>query len=297
MSVRGGNGSGSGTQACAACKYQRRKCAPQCVLAPYFPPDQQRQFLNAHKLFGVSNILKIIKHLAPVQKPEAMKSIIFESDARARDPVGGSYKIIVELQRQIDNYSAELQLVNRQLQICRDQARSQEQSSLNAYNNHPIYHQQQQQQQQSYHYSDLHMMGNQFSDLHILPHANKNFIHPSSSSSSIHMMRPEFVDECEAIKQELNGKQAFLEESFPCSSRMAVKEEQESSEHDQEHDLKGVASFLTLTNCNTSQDLLGLSSGRSDLKWIVTKTSEVGYKEHSESHLTDKGFEWILSEA
>ncbi|KAE9467926.1 hypothetical protein C3L33_00163, partial [Rhododendron williamsianum] len=46
------------THACAACKYQRRKCAPDCVLAPYFPHHRQRQFLNAHKLFGDEAISK-----------------------------------------------------------------------------------------------------------------------------------------------------------------------------------------------------------------------------------------------
>ncbi|XP_008779803.3 LOB domain-containing protein 11-like [Phoenix dactylifera] len=112
------------TQACAACKYQRRKCNPDCTLAPYFPADQQRQFLNAHRLFGVSNILKIIRHLDPVQRAEAMRSIIFQSNARAHDPVGGCYRIILELERQLERDSAELALVLRQLAICRAQAQA-----------------------------------------------------------------------------------------------------------------------------------------------------------------------------
>ncbi|XP_026665595.2 uncharacterized protein LOC103720129 isoform X2 [Phoenix dactylifera] len=113
----------SATQACAACKYQRRKCNRDCTLAPYFPADQQRQFLNAHRLFGVSNILKSIRHLDPVQRAEAMRSIIFQSNARAHDPVGGCYRIILELERQLQRDSAELALVLRQLAICRSQAR------------------------------------------------------------------------------------------------------------------------------------------------------------------------------
>ncbi|CAN4100099.1 unnamed protein product [Withania somnifera] len=56
------------------------QCAPDCVLAPYFPHDRQRQFLNAHKLFGVSNITKIIRHLGQSLKDEAMRTIIFQSD-------------------------------------------------------------------------------------------------------------------------------------------------------------------------------------------------------------------------
>ncbi|XP_044484096.1 LOB domain-containing protein 22-like [Mangifera indica] len=116
---------GGTTQACAACKYQRRKCAPDCILAPYFPHDRQRQFLNAHKLFGVSNITKIIKNLEPLEKEEAMRTIIFQSDVRASDPVWGCYGIIRELQRQIEINKAELELVLHQVAICRAQAQQQ----------------------------------------------------------------------------------------------------------------------------------------------------------------------------
>ncbi|XP_068649162.1 protein LATERAL ORGAN BOUNDARIES-like [Aristolochia californica] len=112
---------GSGIQACAACKYQRRKCTPDCILAPYFPPENQPQFLNAHRLFGVSNILKIIKNLDAVQRSEAMRSIIFQADARARDPVGGCYAIIIDLWRQIQRDTAELDSVMRYLAVYRDQ--------------------------------------------------------------------------------------------------------------------------------------------------------------------------------
>ncbi|KAK9923621.1 hypothetical protein M0R45_032029 [Rubus argutus] len=117
-----GNGN---TQACAACKYQRRKCAPDCILAPYFPHDRQRQFLNAHKLFGVSNITKIIKHLDHRDKDEAMRTIIFQSDVRSSDPVGGCYRIIQELQRLIDYNKAELDIVLHQLALCRAHAQQQ----------------------------------------------------------------------------------------------------------------------------------------------------------------------------
>ncbi|CAK7356863.1 unnamed protein product [Dovyalis caffra] len=126
---RTGNGT---TQACAACKYQRRKCAPDCILAPYFPHNRQRQFLNAHKLFGVSNISKIIKNLNLPEKDEAMRTIIFQSDVRANDPVGGCYRMIRELQRQIEFTRAELDFVLHQLAICRAQAAAQQQSQLMA---------------------------------------------------------------------------------------------------------------------------------------------------------------------
>ncbi|CAL9750468.1 uncharacterized protein LOC135666041 isoform X1 [Musa acuminata AAA Group] len=105
--------------ACAACKYQRRKCKPDCLLAPYFPANQQQKFLNAHRLFGVSNIVKIIRDLDPFQRNEAMSTIIYQSDMRAHDPVGGCYRYIRDLERQIDHDSTELAFVLRQLALCR----------------------------------------------------------------------------------------------------------------------------------------------------------------------------------
>ncbi|WOL03057.1 hypothetical protein Cni_G11777 [Canna indica] len=108
--------------ACAACRYQRRKCKPDCILAPFFPANNQQKFLNAHRLFGVSNINKIIANLDPYQRTEAMHTIIFQSDMRAHDPVGGCYHYIRELERQLEHDTAELELVLRQLAVCRAQA-------------------------------------------------------------------------------------------------------------------------------------------------------------------------------
>ncbi|CAN4102112.1 unnamed protein product [Withania somnifera] len=108
-------GGGNGLQACAACKYQRRRCVIDCPLAPYFPAERQKDFLNAHKLFGVSNLLKVLKNVASFQKENAMKSLIFEANIRAKDPVGGCYRVIWNLYRQINLYQEELQFVYREI--------------------------------------------------------------------------------------------------------------------------------------------------------------------------------------
>ncbi|KAG0493883.1 hypothetical protein HPP92_004877 [Vanilla planifolia] len=116
--------SSTSSSACASCKYQRRKCTNDCVLAPYFPAEKQQQFLNAHRLFGVSKILKIIDKVEPEQRQDAMRSIIFQSNARAQDPVGGCYRIILDLQHHIDVALAELQYVKHQIDIFRAQVDS-----------------------------------------------------------------------------------------------------------------------------------------------------------------------------
>lgn len=119
---------GSTTTACAACKHQRKKCTKTCLLAPYFPQDRQKQFLNAHKLFGVSNITKMIKGVEESQRDIAMQNLIYHANARALDPVGGLYRIICDLKRKMEWCQAELNLTHQRIAMCRSLAQQQRQS-------------------------------------------------------------------------------------------------------------------------------------------------------------------------
>lgn len=114
MTVKGGS-----NQACAACKYQRRRCKPDCQLAPYFRPNQSKQFLNVHRLFGLRNLLRILKYLHPSQKSEAMRSIIYEADMRQRYPVLGCVGAIQILQFQIQQAQKEFQFIDSYLEAYR----------------------------------------------------------------------------------------------------------------------------------------------------------------------------------
>lgn len=117
MTVKGGT-----SPACAACKYQRRKCSSDCPLAPYFPSNQSKMFQNVHRLFGVSNITKILGNLETKdQKEDAMKSIIYESDMRERFPVYGCSTIICQLRLQLHHALEELRYVYSQLEIYKQQ--------------------------------------------------------------------------------------------------------------------------------------------------------------------------------
>ncbi|KAJ8643453.1 hypothetical protein MRB53_005201 [Persea americana] len=109
-------------KACAACNYQQHECTADCPLAPYFPSDHPLQFQNAHRLFGVSNILKILAQLDNTsQKMEAMRSILCEANIREKHPVHGCLGIICSLQVLIHQTLQELDAVNAQLAICREQ--------------------------------------------------------------------------------------------------------------------------------------------------------------------------------
>ncbi|WJX38666.1 hypothetical protein P8452_26301 [Trifolium repens] len=48
---------------CAACKNQRRKCTKECIFAPYFPPDNPQKFAYVQKVFGASNVAKLLNEL------------------------------------------------------------------------------------------------------------------------------------------------------------------------------------------------------------------------------------------
>lgn len=78
-------------------------------------------FRNAHRLFGVSNILKILKEIDPSQKKVAMKSIIYQANARDKHPVYGCVAEIQNLFFNIQLYEEELQAVHAQLAFYRQQ--------------------------------------------------------------------------------------------------------------------------------------------------------------------------------
>jgi len=108
-------------KACAACKYQRRKCSSECPLAPYFPADKPKMFSNAHRLFGVSNIQRILKEIKDDdQKDVAMRSIIVESDIRAKSPVHGCLGVIMDYGDMLKQSMEELNHVKTLLAYCND---------------------------------------------------------------------------------------------------------------------------------------------------------------------------------
>ncbi|MED6152823.1 LOB domain-containing protein 4 [Stylosanthes scabra] len=93
---------------CAACKLLRRRCAVDCVFAPYFPADEPHKFANVHKVFGASNVNKMLQELPEHQRGDAVSSMVYEANARVRDPVYGCVGAISSLQQQIDVLQTQL---------------------------------------------------------------------------------------------------------------------------------------------------------------------------------------------
>ncbi|XP_028782062.1 LOB domain-containing protein 1-like [Neltuma alba] len=106
---------------CAACKILRRRCVEKCVLAPYFPPTDPLKFTIAHRVFGASNIIKFLQELPESQRADAVSSMVYEANARIRDPVYGCAGAICQLQKQVSELQGQLakaqaELVNMQCQ-------------------------------------------------------------------------------------------------------------------------------------------------------------------------------------
>ncbi|KAL6520217.1 hypothetical protein OROMI_032397 [Orobanche minor] len=100
---------------CAACKFLRRKCLPGCIFAPYFPPEEPTKFVNVHKIFGASNVSKLLNEIHPNQREDAVNSIAYEAEARLKDPVYGCVGAISVLQRQVISLQKELDAVNTEI--------------------------------------------------------------------------------------------------------------------------------------------------------------------------------------
>ena len=96
------SGAGVTGSPCGACKFLRRKCAAECVFAPYFcAEDGASQFAAIHKVFGASNAAKLLQQVAPGDRSEAAATVTYEAQARLRDPVYGCVAHIFALQQQV----------------------------------------------------------------------------------------------------------------------------------------------------------------------------------------------------
>ncbi|KAF7806046.1 Protein LATERAL ORGAN BOUNDARIES [Senna tora] len=88
---------------------------PGCIFAPYFPPEEPQKFANVHKIFGASNVTKLLNELLPHQREDAVNSLAYEAEARVRDPVYGCVGAISFLQRQVQKLQKELDAANADL--------------------------------------------------------------------------------------------------------------------------------------------------------------------------------------
>ncbi|KAJ7965116.1 putative LOB domain-containing protein [Quillaja saponaria] len=100
---------------CAACKLLRRRCAQECPFSPYFSPHEPQKFASVHKVFGASNVSKMLMEVPESQRADAANSLVYEANVRLRDPVYGCMGAISTLQQQVQSLQAELNVVRAEI--------------------------------------------------------------------------------------------------------------------------------------------------------------------------------------
>ncbi|KAM0943573.1 putative transcription factor AS2-LOB family [Dioscorea sansibarensis] len=122
-SVLPGSTTGTSTSAtahhsppCGACKFLRRKCVQGCVFAPHFGSEQgSAKFAAVHKIFGASNVSKLLMHIPVPRRHDAVVTVCYEAQARLADPVYGCVASILALQQQVATLQAELTILQSQV--------------------------------------------------------------------------------------------------------------------------------------------------------------------------------------
>ncbi|KAK1301779.1 LOB domain-containing protein 4 [Acorus calamus] len=130
-------------QPCAACRMLHRKCADDCLLAPYFPANEPEKFAGVHRVFGASNVIKMLQLVEASKREDAVKSMVYEAYARLRDPIYGCAGTISYLHKHVKDLEAQLEMVKARVvesQGQRDQLlRALMEVSINGYNlMHPM---------------------------------------------------------------------------------------------------------------------------------------------------------------
>ncbi|KAH0455100.1 hypothetical protein IEQ34_017024 [Dendrobium chrysotoxum] len=104
---------------CGACKFLRRKCADICIFAPHFSYEQAAAHFSAiHKVFGASNVSKLLSHLPEHDRAAAAVTVAYEALARIRDPVYGCVAHVIALQQQVVRLQEEVESLMAQL-LCK----------------------------------------------------------------------------------------------------------------------------------------------------------------------------------
>ncbi|KAF8379740.1 hypothetical protein HHK36_029188 [Tetracentron sinense] len=108
-------------QPCAACRMLRRRCGDKCLLAPFFPAEDVENFAGVHKVFGASNVNKMLQVVEETNREDAVKSIVYEASARLRDPIYGSAGVILQLQKHVQELEVQLESTRAQVLELREQ--------------------------------------------------------------------------------------------------------------------------------------------------------------------------------
>ncbi|KAG2391535.1 hypothetical protein LR48_Vigan07g106300 [Vigna angularis] len=100
---------------CASCKLLRRRCSQNCIFAPYFPPNDLHKFAMVHKVFGCKNLTKMLQDVPVEKREDIVKSLVYEANARVRNPVYGCVGLISNLEIQVSELQTQLAVAQAEI--------------------------------------------------------------------------------------------------------------------------------------------------------------------------------------
>ncbi|XP_058198303.1 LOB domain-containing protein 4-like [Rhododendron vialii] len=106
---------------CAACRILRWRCMKDCILLPHFPPIEPEKFVAVHRVFGASNVCKMLQEIPIADREDAVTSMVYEAKARLADPVYGCVAFVASLQRQVSHLQSELNAALAEAMVLRAQ--------------------------------------------------------------------------------------------------------------------------------------------------------------------------------
>ncbi|KAF9672409.1 hypothetical protein SADUNF_Sadunf11G0038700 [Salix dunnii] len=109
---------------CASCRHQRRRCPTDCIFRPYFPLRKQVEFESARRIFGVSNMERMLRNLGVQDRAKSVESMIWEATCWSKDSINGPLgclKRLIDSERQAKQ---ENQLLRKQLYSLSQSGRS-----------------------------------------------------------------------------------------------------------------------------------------------------------------------------
>ncbi|KAF3674651.1 LOB domain-containing protein 23 [Capsicum annuum] len=124
---------------CAACKQLRRRCPSDCIFLPYFPPNNPQRFSFVHKIYGASNVGKMLQQVQEHQRADVANSLYYEAYCRIKSPVHGCLGIISILRQEIDHFKCELAKIQAELSLVKAQAQIEAQGQVESDVYHPSF--------------------------------------------------------------------------------------------------------------------------------------------------------------
>ncbi|OIT02680.1 lob domain-containing protein 24 [Nicotiana attenuata] len=112
---------------CAACKQLRRRCPSDCIFLPYFPPNNPQRFSFVHKIYGASNVGKMLQQVEEHQRADVAHSLYYEAYCRTKNPVYGCVGNISILHQEIYHLEWQLAKVEAEISLLKAQAQTEAQ--------------------------------------------------------------------------------------------------------------------------------------------------------------------------